>query len=61
MNCFNRKSNIELKKINILSNFFVIYVKKDLVLMMIIKSIVKSEVIVIILENIEDMLIKFLI
>ena len=35
--------------------------KKDLVLMMIIKRITKSEIIVIILENIEELLIIFII
>ena len=33
--------------------------KKDLVLMIITKSIIKSEIIVIILENIEELLIVF--
>ena len=44
------------------SKKIVIYAKKDLVLMMImiIKSITKLEIIVIILENIEELLIVFL-
>ena len=48
------------KEINLIRRKkFVINVKKDLVLMMIIKSIVKSEIIVIILKNIEELLIVF--
>ena len=44
------------------SKKIVIYAKKDLVLMMImiIKSVTKLEIIVIILENIEELLIVFL-
>ena len=40
---------------------YVIYVKTDLVLMMTIKIIIKSETIVITLENIEEVLMIFLI
>ena len=38
---------------------FVIYAKKDLVLMITIKNIIKSEIIVITLENIEQLLMIF--
>ena len=37
------------------------YVKKDLVLIMTIKNIIKSDIIVIILENIEELLTIFVI
>ena len=40
---------------------FALYVKKNLVLMMIIKSMIKSEIIVIILENVEELLMIFII
>ena len=40
---------------------FALYVKKNLVLMMIIKSMIKSEIIVIILENVEELLMIFMI
>ena len=46
-----------MKKINLInSKKFVIYAKKDLVLMITIKNITKSEIIVITLENIERLL-----
>ena len=48
------------KTINFIkSKRFVIYAKRDLILMMIIKSIIKSEIIVIKLEHIEELLIVF--
>ena len=51
-----------LKKANhIMRKMFVIYTKKDLVLMMTIKNIVKSDNTATILENIEEMLIIFVI
>ena len=40
---------------------FALYVKKNLVLMMIKKSMIKSEIIVIILENVEELLMIFII
>ena len=52
-----------MKKISLIkSKKFAIWIKKDLVLMMmIIKSIIKSEIIVIILENIEELHMIFVI
>ena len=51
-----------MKKISLVkSKKHVIYAKKDLVLMMIIKSIIKSEIIVTTQENIEELLIVFVI
>ena len=48
------------KTINFIkSKRFFIYAKRDLVLMMIIKSTIKSEIIVIKLEHIEELLIVF--
>ena len=48
------------KKVNpIKSKNFVIYAKKDLILMMAIKNIIKSEITVIILKDIEELLIIF--
>ena len=44
-----------------MSKKFVIYVEKGLVLMITIKDTIKSEIIVIILENIEGLLIVFVI
>ena len=49
--------NVSLKK----SKKIIIYVKKDLVLMMTIKNIIKLEIALIILENIEKLLMKFVI
>ena len=49
-----------MKKISLIkSKKYVIYAKKDLVLMMIIKSIIKSEVIFNTQENVEELLIIF--
>ena len=48
---------ISLKK----SKKYTLYAKKDLVLMMIIKSIIKSKIIVIVLQNIEEQLMIFVI
>ena len=49
------------KKINpIKSKNFVIYAKKEITLMMTIKNIIKSEITVIILKDIEELLIIFL-
>ena len=45
----------------IVSKKFVTYVKKDLVLMIAIKNTIKSEIIVIILGNIEELLKVFVI
>ena len=46
-----------MKKINLIkSKKFVIYAKKDLVLIITIKNIIKSEIIVIVLENTEVLL-----
>ena len=51
-----------MKKINLIkSKKFVIYAKKDLLLMITIKNIIKSEVIVITLESIEELLMIFVI
>ena len=51
-----------MKKISLIkSKKYVIYAKKDLVLMMIIKSITKSEIIVTTQENLEKLLIVFVI
>ena len=51
-----------MKKISLMKNEkHVIYVKKDLLLIMIIKSIIKSEVIVTIQENIEELFMVFVI
>ena len=51
-----------MKKISLTkSRKYVIYAKKDLVLMMIIKSIIKFEIIVITQENIEELLVVFVI
>ena len=48
------------KKVNpIKSKNFVIYAKKDLILMLAIKNIIKSEITVIILKDIEELLIIF--
>ena len=49
--------NVSLKK----SKKIIIYVKKDLVLMMTIKNIIKLEIALIILENVEKLLMKFVI
>ena len=46
------------KESYIVSKKYVIYVKKDLLLMMIIKNI-KSEIIIITMENIEELLMIF--
>ena len=43
------------------SKKYVIYAKRDLVLMMIIKSIIKSEIIITTQENIEELLTVFVI
>ena len=43
------------------SKKYVIYLKKDLVLMMIIKSIIKSEIIVTTQENIEELFTVFVV
>ena len=43
------------------SKKYVVYVKKDLVLIMTIKNMIKSEIIVITQENIEKLLIIFVI
>ena len=40
---------------------FALYVKKNLILMMIIKSMIKSEIIVVLLENVEELLMIFII
>ena len=49
-----------IKKINLIkSKKFVIYSKKDLLMMMIIKSMIKSKSVVILLENIEELPIVF--
>ena len=48
---------ISLKK----SKKYTLYAKKDLVLMMIIKGIIKSKTIVIVLQNIEEQLMIFVI
>ena len=45
----------------IVSKKFVTYIKKDLVLMIAIKNTIKSEIIVIILGNIEELLKVFVI
>ena len=45
----------------VVSKKFVTYVKKDLVLMIAIKNTIKSEIIVIILGNIEELLKVFVI
>ena len=46
-----------MKKINLIkSKKFVIYAKNDLVLIITIKNIIKSEIIVIVLENTEVLL-----
>ena len=51
-----------MKKISLIkSKKYVIYAKKDLVLMMIIKSIIKPEIIVTTQENIVELLIVFVI
>ena len=51
-----------MKKINLIkSKKFVIYAKKDLLLMITIKNIIKSEIIVITLESIEELLMIFVI
>ena len=47
------------KRKNITSKKFLIYVKKDLVLMIAIKNIIRLEIIVTILENIEVLLMIF--
>ena len=49
------------KRKHIVSKTSVIYVKKDLVLIMTMKNIIKSEIIVIMLENIEELLTMLLI
>ena len=43
----------------VVNNKYVIYVKKDLVLIMTIKYIIKSEIIVITQENIEELFMIF--
>ena len=43
----------------IVSKKYDIYVKKDLVMIITIKNIIKSEIIVITLENIEELLVIF--
>ena len=49
-----------MKKISLIkSKKYDIYAKKDLVLMMIIKSIIKSEIIVTTQENMEELVIVF--
>ena len=51
-----------MKKISLIkSKKYVIYAKKDLVLMMVIKGIIKSEIIVIILEIIKELLMIYVI
>ena len=51
-----------MKKINLIkSKKFVIYAKTDLLLMITIKYIIKSEIIVITLESIEELLMIFVI
>ena len=51
-----------MKKVSLIkSKKYVIYAKVDLVLMMIIKSIIRSEIIVTTQENIEELLIVFVI
>ena len=51
----------QMKKINHISiKKFVIYATKDLLLIMTTKNIIKSEIIVIVLENIEDLLMIFI-
>ena len=51
-----------MMKINLIKNKkFFIYAKKDLVLMITIKDIIKSEIIVIILKNPDELLIVFVI
>ena len=51
-----------MKKISLAkSKKYVIYLKKDLVLMMIIKSIIKSEIIVTTQENIEELFTVFVV
>ena len=51
-----------VKKISLIKcKNFVTYAKKNLVLMMTIKSIIKSEIIVFTLENLEELLIIFVI
>ena len=51
-----------MKKISLTkSKKYVIYLKKDLVLMMIIKSIIKSEIIVTTQENIEELFTVFVV
>ena len=47
------------KKNYIVSKIYVIYVKKYLALMITIKNIIKSEIIVITQENIEELLMLF--
>ena len=47
------------KKNYIVSKKYDIYVKKDLVMIITIKNIIKSEIIVITLENIEELLVIF--
>ena len=48
-----------MKRKSITTKRFVIYVKKDLVLMIAIKDIIRLEIIVTILENIEVLLMIF--
>ena len=51
-----------MKKVSLIkSKKYVIYAKEGLVLMMIIKSIIRSEIIVTTQENIEELLIVFVI
>ena len=50
-----------MKKISLSNRKYAIYEKKNLVLMMIIKSIINSEIIATTQENIEELLIVFLI
>ena len=51
-----------MKKLSLIkSKKYVIYAKKDLVLMIIIKSIIKLEIIVTTEENVEELLIVFVI
>ena len=51
-----------MKKISLIkSKKYVIHAKKDLVLMMVIKGIIKSEIIVIILEIIKELLMIYVI